>query len=84
MGKREDPGARGASSALESLCPAPDREEDVLGHFLGELPVSEHPPGERVHRAAIAIVQSLKGADVQPRDARHKGVVVSMNPLVRH
>ena len=69
---RQQPGGDAATAAVEGAGIAPDAEEDVLQHVLGQDVVTEHPAGEREGRPAEPLVQVVDRSPVTGGDPAHQ------------
>ena len=71
----QQPGADAAAGGVEAGAAAPDRDEGLLGHFLGGGAVADDPVGERVGGAAVAVVEDLERLGVLAADEGHQLLV---------
>ena len=60
---------------VEAGAAAPDRDERLLGDFLGGGAVADDPVGERVGGAAVAVVEDLERLGVLAADEGHQLLV---------
>ena len=71
----QQPCAHAAARAVEAGAAAPHGQEGLLGDVLRHAPVADDPVGERVGRAAVAVVDDLERARVLALDERHQVLV---------
>jgi hypothetical protein len=81
----EQVGAQGSPVGVEALRLLPETEEDLLHDLLGPALVTEHPPGQAVHRSAVASVHLGEGvvAPATDRDDQ-RGITDAAQVGFRH
>ena len=70
-GDAEEPRDELAAAQVELLGLAPEPQEDVLRHVLGDVAVADDAQHDGVDEVAIAIVQMFEGVEVARTEAFH-------------